>query len=461
MVGYLEEIKNERLEEIVEIQNELVLDYRVKQGNHGKFYKNSKENKEEFFRKIFRTTLIEDKRRTFLVSKDFNKQYKCESLDSFLENMRKFRFFCPSVFWHHKLRTKEELIWINTIVLDFDFSKDNSNRNYSAQEVALILHKEFAYDPNYIWETRTPGNWQACYLIEPMTGTEKSIYLFEAIAKRMAILVGADVTAVSATNLYTIPKRGYWKFSADVLDIDEFKYVLDDKTINNKLIEKGKEKIISLTEKQLLKQDAIKCLLNAEFDSYRNHAAFTIALLFYALDKTSDEAYEFLSGEWFEKVNDSRFSSRFLKREVKDCVKSAFSGKYSGPAKAWVELITGMEFNFNIYKSTYKKKSLADGGYRSANEVQLKILKWLEDNDEKRFIAKDVYETLNIPRRSFIRNVQALESSGYVEYVVKKGRNGYSMMKDLRNEGSPFIVENNTIFNENDIIEYFPKKTSV
>lgn len=457
-MGYLEDIKNERLKFVTEKQQDDVLDMYSSFYEYGQFRKSTKLGKEYFFKKQYRDLLDEEKRRTFLVSEDFEKQFKADNIEIFLAKSKNFRFFANGVFWHNKKRTKEELIWITSIVLDFDFKKDGSNREFNAHEIAYLLDREFGYFPNDVWETRTEGNFQARYIINPMCGTEKSIYFFEAVAKRMAILVGADVVATSSVNLYTIPRKGFWTFSDEIHDINDFDWVLEDEELVLALKKKEKEKVISFTEKQIMNHEAIKCLMNAEFDSYRNNAAFTISLLFYALNKSSNEAYDFLSGEWFEKVNGPGWSKRFRLKEVKTTVKSAFSGKYNGPSREWIYLLTGMEFNFNLFKSSYIKKDIEDGGYRSANDVQLKILSWLEENNGVKFIAKDVYEELDIPRASFIRNVQSLERNGFIEYTVKKGKNGYSMMKDLRENKSPFVIESDTSVIVDNLIDYFEEE---
>lgn len=457
-MGYLEDIKNDRLKIVAAKQQDDVADMKYGFYEIGQYRKYTKLGKEYFFKKQYRDLLDEEKRRTFLVSADFEKQFKADTIEIFLKKTNNFRFFANGVFWHHKKRTKEELIWITSIVLDFDFKKDGSNRMFSPHEIAFLLHREFGYLPNDVWATRTEGNYQARYIINPMTGTEKSIYLFEAIAKRMAILMGADVVATSSVNLYTIPKSGFWTFSEEVHDISDFEWVLEDESIISDLKRKEKEKVISFTEKQIMNQEAIRCLMNVEFDSYRNHAAFTIALLFYALNKSSAEAYEFLSGEWFEKVNGPGWSKRFRLKEVKSTVKSAYSGKYNGPTKEWIYALTGIEFNYNLYKSSYIKKEISDGGYRSANQVQLKILEWLKDNDNRKIKSTELADALDIPRRSFIRNVKELKSNGFIGFESKTGPNGYILMKDLRKGVSPFVIEPDTSVVLDNLINYFEEE---
>src|SRR5690606_29975114 len=102
--------------------------------------------------------------------------------------------------------------WLTCIILDFDFVKDETNRSYSSDELAGILLNEFDIVPNFIWDTKTKGNKQACFLIEPMTGTMNSIYLWEAIVKRMAIITGADFNSTDCVHQFRIPKKALYQY---------------------------------------------------------------------------------------------------------------------------------------------------------------------------------------------------------------------------------------------------------
>ena len=410
---------------------------------------------EEFFEDVYRTFLDDEKRRTFLVGKEFNTQFKCEDLRIVQEKYKNFQFFTPSVFWHHKLRTKDQLIWITEITLDFDLTQDGTGREYDHHELAIVLKNEFGYTPNYVWTSRTNGNLQANYLIKPMTGTEKSIYYFEAIARRMAILVGADVVATSSVNLYCIPKKGAWKFTDMIHDIDDFSNVLEDVELESTLTKLRNKNVVSFTERQILKSEAIKMLLDAEFESHRNNAAFTIALLYYALGKSAEEAAEFLNGEWYDKVNDGRIYSskgKFKRKEVKTVVKSAFGGRYHGPSKEWIYLITGVDFHFNLYKSSYIKK---ENGYQSGDEVKRKIVDWVRENDGVTIKRQVLCEELGIADKSYRRAIEVLKSEGIIDYETELGRYSKGTTFYSVAQSTPFVIEADTSVNVDNIIDYF------
>lgn len=458
-VGYFEEIKKERLADITKRQIDLV-NGTYKYHFLGEF-KSGKKAVNAFWKSLYRSLLEDEehKRRTFLVNKTFDKQFKCEEIEVIIEKVKRFKYFTPSVFWHHKQRTKEEVIWITSITLDFDFKKDGSNRTFNPQQIAYILKQELGCLPNRVWATKTEGNYQANFIINPMTGTEQSIFFYECITKRLAVLLGADVAATTSSNLYSVPQRGYWEFTEQVYDITDFEWVLEDEELNTALLKKQNERVISFTEKAVMNHPAIQALLNVEFDCYRNNAAFTIALLYYALGKEPEEAFEFLGGEWFVKVNQMS-TARFLKREVKSTVKSAYSGKYAGPSKEWIAHITGIDFNLNIFRSSYVKGSGKTGRVNfSANEVRRKIVQFLREHKECTMKQPKMAELLQVPLRSLEKEIAFLKKNEVIETETQRGRYSkgttfkyvYGQVKTVFEQDNTYNIEN--------LVEYDIKKT--
>lgn len=375
------------------------------------------------FQQIYRNLMDEKNRRTFLANLNITKQFKCESIEKVIEKKGNFTYFTPAVYWHHRKHTKEELIWLTCIILDFDFSKDGTGREYSSDELAGILLNEFDLTPNFIWDTKTKGNKQVCFLIEPMAGTMNSIYLWEAIVKRLSILTGSDFSSTDAVHIFRIPKKGLHQYSDEIYDIEDFAFVLEDEEINS-LLEKERRnfsKVLSFTEHQIMNHISIKKLIEANFDGSRNHAAFTIALLYYALGKDKEEVLELLNGEWFRKVNENA-SKRYLRREIKDSVKSAYSGKYSGPSKEWIYTLTGEEFPYNLWKSSYVKKDANERKYKIGEEVRQKIIYWVRENTGQTIDQKELAQLLEIPYATFKKQISKLKEESVIEFKAMRGR---------------------------------------
>lgn len=418
-------------------------------------------SEDEFFKDIYRTYL-KGNQKTFLVGKDKEKSFACRTIEKVLEKQKKFTYFTPSIFWHHRLRTKEHILWITEITLDFDLAKDGTGRKFTPQELAKLIHYELGLYPSYVWETETPGNYQMSFLIVPITGTPKTVYLYECIARRLAVMFGADLGAINANNLYRKPRKGVWKFSDHILDIDDFKIIFEDDENEAKIKEIREEgKLVSFTEEQIWRHESIQMLLQAEFLQWRNHAAFTIALLYYAMGKDPDDVIDFfytpLPGEkasWWEKVNDDRFGGAYFpKREIRDSVKSAFSGKYHGPSKAWIYLLTGVEFPFNLYKSSYIKK---ENGYISGDATRRKIIDWVRENDGVTIKQPELAHQLGLKERSLKRKIKELKDEGVIDFETKKGRHssGTTFHYTYQAHEKFQIVEDHK-FNLDDVIDYF------
>jgi len=415
-MSYLHGIHKEFLEHVKERQEDM----------WKPFMREEKVPSSKLFDLIYRNLLEADKRRTFMVNYSVTKQFKCETLEKVKEKSTKFTYFTPAVYWHHKNRTKEQLIWLPCIVLEFDLTKDGTDRVYTPNELAGILLNEFEVTPNFVWDTKTKGHYAVAFLIKPLTGTEQSIYLYESIVKRMAILTGADFASTDCVHLFRIPKRKkIYQYSEEIYDIEDFSHVLQDEDIAEKLEEKRnlfQHKVTSLSERQIMNHKSIQILLNVEFQQWRNHAAFTIALLYYALGKPQEEVIDLLCGEWFQKATDARFTSKkpFTKREVLKAIKSAYSGKYAGPSKEWIYLITEEEFPFNLWRSSYVKKEV--GGYQDGDEVRRKIISWIREHDGETIKQPQLAEVLEIPLRTLERNLKDLVQKNVIEMHTQKGR---------------------------------------
>ncbi|MCU5096136.1 HTH domain-containing protein [Bacillus wiedmannii] len=417
-MSYLADIHKKFLQDIKERPESLFQPYLV----------HSKVDSDVMFEMIYRNLLEAEKRRTFLVNRTLDKQFKCDDLEKVIQKKKNFTYFTPAIYWHHKSRTKEEVIWLPAIILEFDLTRDGTERNFTADQLAAMILNELEIQVNFIWATKTKGHYAVCILLKPMGGTPQSIYYYESVVKRMAILTGADFASTDAVHLFRIPRRKIYQYTDDIYDIDELAHVLEDERINEMLERKRREfkgNIVSFSEKQIMNHESIKTLLEAEFASYRNNAAFTIALLYYALGKSDKEAIDFLGGEWFVKVNDGRITSKngkFKRKEIVKTVKSAFSGKYSGPSKEWIYFLSGYEFPYNLWRSSYLKKDDEERIYMRGQAVREKIIAWIRENDGAQIQQKDLAEALEVPYRTFQLQIKALKDEGVITFQTDRGR---------------------------------------
>lgn len=377
-------------------------------------------------------------------------KFVCDSLQKVIENAGYYEYFTVNQVNSPKQRLKENLSSLNGFVLDFDLMKDGTNRKYSSDELAYVIFNELNLYPHFVWETKTDGNYQSIFLINQLSGLNKYVMLFESIARRLSIVLGSDYSAAVANKLFRLPKKAINEYekATNVYDIDDFKCLFDNEEINKRLnelqanFEEGK--IVNFTEKQLLNSPAIQALINCEIVSLRNHACFTLALFLYSIGKDKQEVTDFFINDWYYKANDkTKFSKRFFKSEIRSCIKSAFSGKYAGASKEWIEGLTGHPFAFNVYRSTY----ISQGIYMKKNELRSRIITWVRENSNVIINQANLAEILDVKERSLKRNITELQKEGVlVVETIFEGRKRLGSMYSISEQGK-FAVECDNSFN--------------
>lgn len=381
----------------------------------------------------------------FKPTKDGDKEVKfvCDSLEKVIQNAGYYEYFTTNQVNSPKYRMKENLSSLNGFVLDFDLRKDGTDRDYKPDELAYIIFNELDLYPHFIWETKTEGNYQCAFLIEQLSGLSKYVLLFESIAKRLSIVLGSDFAATVANKLFRIPKKHIFEYEApaNVYDIDDFKKLFEYEAINTRLEElqynQQQNQVINFTEQQLLYSPAIKALENCEINDLRNHACFTLALFYYSLGREKEEVEDFFLNTWYERANDkSKFSKRFTKSEIRSCLKSAFSGRYAGASKEWIESLTGHPFAYNVYRSTYISQNV----YMKKTELRTRLIDWIRDNPETIISQKNLAEILEVGLRSFERNIVELQKDGVLSVeTVYQGKKRLGSIYSLATQ-SKFTV---------------------
>lgn len=374
-------------------------------------------------------------------------KFVCDSLKKLLENSPYYEYFTINQLNSPKHRTKEHLSSLNCFVLDFDLQKDGTDRRYTADELAYIIFNEINIYPHFVWETKTEGNYQACFIINQTSGLMKYVMLFESIAKRLSIVLGSDFAATVANKLFRIPKKSIKQYAdtEEIYDMDDFKFVFENEFINQRLEQFENEfkenKVINFTEKQLINSAAIQALINCELEDMRNHACFTLALFFYSIGRDKEEVLQFFLNEWYPKANRG-FGKRFLKSEIRSCVKSAFSGRYAGASREWIESLSGHPFNYSVYRSTY----ISQGKYMKKSEIRSKIINWIRENPNTIISQKTLAEILKIGLRSIERNLKEMEQEGVLEMMIEyQGKKRLGTRFELKIEG--FTLEKSNRFN--------------
>lgn len=381
-------------------------------------------------------------------------KFVCDSLEKVIENAGHYEYFTVNQVNSPKFRMKENLSSLNSFVLDFDLQKDGTDRDYTADELAYIIFNELDLYPHFVWETKTEGNYQCIFLINQLSGLNKYVMLFESIAKRLSIVLGSDYAATVANKLFRIPKKHIFEYESPVhvYDIDDFKILFEHEEINARLHQLQEQRkngeVINFTDMQLLNSPAIKALEACEINDLRNHACFTLALFYYSLGKEKEDVEDFFMNTWYERANDkSKFSKRFTKAEIRSCLKSAFSGRYAGASKEWIESLTGHPFAFSVYRSTYISQNI----YMKKTELRTRLIDWIRENPDTIISQKNLAEILDLKKSSLDLNISEMKKEGFLSVeVVYQGKkrlgSKYSIMEQQK-----FNVSYENTFNSDNL----------
>jgi len=364
---------------------------------------------------------FEKKDRYMMVYRDYEEFRACTSERTLLYYKEWASHFVPNGFYKWNDRSNENLRHLRWLVFDFELLKSNGER-FTPHEVFNIFY-ESGLQPTFISRSKTNGCYHVYVAHGEMTGHTRSIYLHNKIQKYYVSKIGCDEGAIGASQGFRIPKYVYF-YGLHIHDVDELKKEVATE-VNRKAQEDTRQgQVLSFKEAQIWNDEAIKALMECEFVGSRNHAAFTIALLYYALGKPKEECAEFL-WEWYQTARTLR-PQPFYPSEIRKTLKSAFSGKYRGPKREYIEAITGIDFPYNIYGSRKRKVDPRTGEYRKLkNENTQAIVEFLRGHGgQVTMFQKDIIAELKskgFSERSLKRHFKQLKDKGIITYNVSKG----------------------------------------
>lgn len=336
-------------------------------------------SKEEFF-KIIVDDRFKHKDRIIKVYRDFSHFKMCTSMDDIKKYMQWASHFVPNTFYKWNDRSKENLRCIRWMTFDFELRKSNGKR-FTPVEVYEIFQQSIGVSPTFVVDSSTSGNYHVYIEHSSLNGSLASVYLWERVQKKIQQVIGTDEGANGANHNFAIPQKNIYFFGRNTTDFNILKewYLgkVSEERTGLDFSSKG-SKVSSITEKYIWSCEAVLKLLEADFDGSRNEAGFTIALLFYAMGRTKQEAEDFLYGEWFPKVTRFPSNKPYRETELKASIRSAYSCDYAGPSREYIEALTGCEFPYKIYKNAYVRSKK-----HNKNENVQAIINFFRERDNK------------------------------------------------------------------------------
>lgn len=372
------------------------------------------------------------------------KGYIVTSVETLLEDAAGLSHFTPNVFTtftytDEKRRyiagfSENNLLQINTFVVDIDTKK------YTVQDILMSCMEDSVGLPTFIVET--PNGYQVYFVLEqPIYISNKNDFRSLKVAKAIAKNIKRSLHAVEADILcndfgfFRLPKE-------DNLVYCQLEMTYDVKNLIHWSMQQSDDRNESpffvvhqnASKASVMETDWFTALVNSTHikgrkgQLGRNNTLFTLALLClqegWDKERTMNLLDQFNSNLGFPLTN----------QEVITILESAYSGKYSGASKEYVEILLeeylpGHDFDVKLStgRNWYKfKKERSERTRSHYDEWEEDIIKHItaEFNVSEPFIwrtQKQICDAVGIPASTL--NELMNHSSKLIRTVTGKGRN--------------------------------------
>lgn len=333
-------------------------------------------------------------------------------------------WFTPNLFRYWKFgRTKNNLQYIQVLAVEID------QEVRSVLELKDLLLSAGVPMPHYVARSKTLHHWHVYWMIEPVAAYKNVVRYVDKITAALADVIGADPKGVGAERWFRVPR-------SEIYELKEAtqRYTYEDFKAWFELFEDlyPEKKEIVPTKGHLYQMDifghpAIQKLMKGTFTGQRDNACFTLALTYYAAGWSQDVAEEELM-KWNERNDHS--GHVFRPEDVQKCVKSAYSGKYQGPKRKWVEELTGIEFKLRVLRSREGERK-----YHKNSDIQHRIVELIRTAGQLSCSQKEIAERINRPLRSVKQAIKQLIDGGRILQIGGgRGRGNVSSYRLSRAE---------------------------
>lgn len=376
------------------------------------------------------------------------KGYIITSKETLLEDAHTLTHFTPNVYRQYTYTDasrryicgfdERSLLQINTFVVDIDTKK------YSPQHITLACMDHSIGLPTLIVES--DNGYQLYFALEtPYFISNKDDFKCLKIAKRIAQNLKSSLQIVEADMLcndfgfFRMPTEKNIVFQQlhmtyTLHELIQWSMRYDDDNERTLFVVPSQRKQTALTESAWFQKLLQSVDVKGERGKLgRNNTLFTAALSCYAdqwdIDQTAQLLYTF----------NSKLHHPLPQRELHTILTSAYSGKYNGPSKQYIEALLGEHTDVTIQTQWYKFKKDRDERVKSHyTEWEDDLVTYISSHVtvENPFIwhtQKELCEQLNMPQSSL--NDLLKQSKRLIKIVIGKGRGaktGWSTIDIMR-----------------------------
>lgn len=379
------------------------------------------------------------------------------SQEALAENEDKFTHWTPNVYSYgayvDKKRTivkghnERNLQQINTFVIDFDCLTGEKLDSQMILDAAIDLELM----PTLILET--PGGFQAYFILENAWYiSSKNNYQSIEVAKRVSenlrkafaeVLPSVDL-GCNHFGIARIPRTDNVVYYYPALTHDMQQLIQWSMKFEPKRTYKKPNLNVVAVEMNQIKEQWVKVLIDnpqvvgTKGKLGRNNVIFTLSLAYYASKIEQERCFDDMD------VFNSSLNYPLSVSEVKRIVKSAYSGKYKGASKTYVqELVSnwGLEslseekmftqqrntwYKFKKERHKRKKSHLSEWKKDILDYLETQCYRYRPEVSMKKtdLQAAITFNGQSIPKRSLDRALKELIAEGKLFVQIKAGRGG-------------------------------------
>lgn len=369
------------------------------------------------------------------------KGYIITSKETLLANAPELSHFTPNVYRTYTYKDsarryiqgfeERNLLQINTFVVDIDTHK------YSREDILMACLEESIGLPTLIVAT-TRGYQVYFVLAEPLFISNKNDFRGLKVAKRISDNLKRSLKSVEADpfcndfGFFRVPKPSNIVFSQldmtySMAEFMNWSMHCDDDIERSLFVVPSKMQVTSLTQSEWFNELLHATDIKGEKGQMgRNNVLFTLALVCFQDGKDQSFAFDLL-----DQFN-TNLRYPLSTKEVNTIIASAYSGKYKGAKKEYVEQLLALYVGEDVpvhfgNKTWYKHKKAREDRERSHYaEREADLIAWMtaEKSVSEPFIwrtQKEICEAVNMASSTLNELIKG--SKTIIKTTTGKGRN--------------------------------------
>ncbi|MED3955580.1 hypothetical protein P4603_26270 [Priestia aryabhattai] len=362
------------------------------------------------------------------LSNDFSEVKSVRTYGTLFSISEEFDFFTPNTFYRKDKRQKSTLRWLNAMVIDIDV-KNGENEGMGLMEVLDRVTESGLPTPSLVVRTPSGGFHVYWFFSKPKRSSRKLNKHYTRIQTRISELIGGDLGALGVERFFRLPKESNTIFtSVERPSFDDF-YDWFDIQIQEENQERKEYKQGFCTMKNLLHHPAIRKLMEGVGKGKRDRVCFTLALA-HKVSGFSQTETESILQKWNRK-NTPVMSWGKVHRKVR----SAYEGRYHGPAASHIRELSDMEFSYVKWEQAKPRKERT---YSHLTEWEKDVLTYIKRrkgsvSGSQRTLANEIKssvdKTKSIPFTTLKKVLTSLEEQGKIRKEVQgSGRSSVTIL---------------------------------